>query len=360
MIIRKILLCGLILGLLVSCRHTEKYEAFYPGESWLDNNGIHINAHGGSILYDESDNKYYWFGEHKTEGGVGNLALVGVRCYSSKDLYNWIDEGIALAVDTLDSGSEIEEGCLLERPRVIYNSDTKKYVMWFHLEPKIKSLGDARSGVAVSDKITGPYAFIHSVRPNAGHWPLNVQDIHKNNAVAFLDIKYDGRSLPADPDTLNLLGRDMAGGQMARDMALFVDDDGKAYHIYSSEDNSTLHIALLDDNYTNHTGIYKRYFVGRFMGAPTMFKKDNKYYLMMSGFTGWEPNEARSAVADSIFGDWVELGNPCSGDDAELTFYSQSSYILPVHGKFHKSANSHSSFHSITNRPPSKRIGNHM
>ena len=38
--------------------------------------------------------------------------------------------------------------------------------------------------------------------------------------------------------------RDHDGGQMARDMTLFVDDDGKAYHIYSSESNSTLHLSL--------------------------------------------------------------------------------------------------------------------
>ena len=32
-------------------------------------------------------------------------------------------------------------------------------------------------------------------------------------------------------------------------MNLFVDDDGIAYHIYSSEENSTLHISQLTDDY---------------------------------------------------------------------------------------------------------------
>ena len=59
--------------------------AFTPGELWPDNNGVHINAHGGGILHD--GDTYYWFGEHKTEGTAGNNALVGVHCYSSKDLY---------------------------------------------------------------------------------------------------------------------------------------------------------------------------------------------------------------------------------------------------------------------------------
>nr|WP_259676474.1 hypothetical protein [Akkermansia muciniphila] len=71
-----------------------KHTSFRPGEIWTDNNGAHINAHGGGILYDKGT--YYWYGEHKVEGDAGNYAQVGVHCYSSKDLYNWKDEGIAL------------------------------------------------------------------------------------------------------------------------------------------------------------------------------------------------------------------------------------------------------------------------
>lgn len=47
---------------------------------------------------------------------------------------------------------------------------------------------------------------------------------------------------------------------MSRDMTLFVDDDGKAYHIYSSEENLTLHIAELTDDYLGHSGRYIRIF----------------------------------------------------------------------------------------------------
>ena len=119
---------------LYGCGEEKRYTSFTPGELWLDNNDIHINAHGGGILYDKG--VYYWFGEHKIEGKAGNQAHVGVHCYSSKDLYNWKDEGIALAVKPEGSGSDIEKGCILERPKVIYNTKTKKYVMWFHLEPK--------------------------------------------------------------------------------------------------------------------------------------------------------------------------------------------------------------------------------
>lgn len=303
---------------------------FTPGEIWLDNNNIHINAHGGGILFENG--LYYWFGEHKTEGENGNLANVGVHCYSSTDLYNWTDEGIALSVMPPSSGSDIEDGCILERPKVIKNKKTGKYIMWFHLEPKGKGYKGALSGVAISDNATGPYIYIKAVRPNASHYPFNALDIHKLDSPA-LNLSFDGGSLPGNVDTLNILGRDMKEGQMARDMTLFVDDDGKAYHIYSSEENSTLHIAELSDDYLSHTGKYGRFFAGRFMEAPAMFKHKGKYYLMMSGCTGWNPNQARSAVSNNIFGEWKELGDPCIGDTTQTTFHSQSTYILPVQGK---------------------------
>lgn len=320
----------LIIGLM-SCKQEGKNQAFTPGELWLDNNNVHINAHGGGILYDNGI--YYWFGEHKTEGENGNLANVGVHCYSSKDLYNWTDEGIALSVIENDSTHDIAKGCILERPKVIYNEKTKKYVMFFHLEPEGQGYGGARSGIATSDRATGPYSYIRSVRPNAGHWPFNAPEILTKGPVRVEGAKFTGGSLSAPADSLNILGRDMQGGQMARDMTLFVDDDGTAYHIYSSEENSTLHIAQLTEDYLNYAGKYARFFPDRFMEAPAIFKREGKYYLMASGCTGWAPNEARSAVAESIWGPWTELGNPCIGKDADLTFHSQSTYILPIQGK---------------------------
>jgi len=316
---------------ITGCSEKKRYDSFFPGELWFDNNEIHINAHGGGILYDNG--VYYWFGEHKIEGSAGNKAHVGVHCYSSKDLYNWKDEGVALAVMPEGSGSDIEKGCILERPKVIYNKKTNKYVMWFHLEIKTMGYMAARSGVAVSDKVTGPYVFIRSERPNAGHWPVNVLPVHQSGIIPLIEHVYSGGSMPAEPDSLNIVGRDFEGGQMARDMTLFVDDDGTAYHIFSSEENSTLHISQLSDDYQSHSGKWMRFFVNRFMEAPAIFKFNEKYYLIASGCTGWAPNAARSAVASSIWGPWQELGNPCVGEQAEITFGAQSTYILPVVGK---------------------------
>lgn len=311
-----------------------KYDAFYPGQEWKDNNGVHINAHGGGILY--FNKTYYWYGEHKVEGEIGNTAQVGVHIYSSKDLYNWHDEGIALKVDDVDSKSDIAKGCILERPKVIYNKKTKKFVMWVHLELKGQGYYASRSGVAISDNPVGPFTFLKSVRPNKGCWPVNVQEFHKRKVSDSVKDSYCGGKgcLPESVDSVNILGRDFEKGQMARDMNLFVDDNGKAYQLYSSEENSTLHIAQLSDDYLSYSGKYARVFPDRYMEAPTILKTDEgKYFFIGSDCTGWSPNAARLAVADNIFGPWKELGNFCVGKDSLTTFHSQGTYILPVQGK---------------------------
>lgn len=162
---KKLLLLGPLL-LLAGAAPAQKRTAFEPGKPWPDNKGTHLNAHGGGLLYDKG--RYYLYGEHKVAGPAGNAAQVGVHCYSSKDLYNWKDEGIAFAVAPDGSGSEVEKGCVLERPKVVYNKQTGKYVMWFHLELKGKGYEVARTAVAVSDKATGPYKYVRSYRPGAG------------------------------------------------------------------------------------------------------------------------------------------------------------------------------------------------
>ena len=290
------------------------------GELWYDDDGRHINAHGGGIL--KYGDTYYWFGEHKDERTSD--ALVGVMCYSSKDLVNWRNGGVALSVTEpapkgqrsevkgqrglATTDSDIERGCILERPKVIYNPVTKKFCMWFHLELKGQGYNAARYGVAVADRPEGPYKFLYSSRANAGTWPV------------------EGSPMNFD----EYLKRDFGTGQMARDMTLFVDDDGKAYHIFSSEENYTLHIAELTGDYLHHTGRYTRMAPGGQNEAPAIFKHDGTYWMITSGCTGWTPNEARMFSAPSIWGPWTQHPNPCRGPKAEKTFNGQSTFVLTV------------------------------
>ncbi len=321
----------LVLVAFTSCGKDTK--VFTPGELWLDNNGVHINAHGGGLMY--NNGLYYWYGEHKIAGGAGNRAMVGVHCYSSKDLYNWKDEGIALSV-VEDTTSLLVVGCTIERPKVIYNEKTQKFVMWFHHELKGQGYNAAMTGLAVSDKATGPYEYIKSVNPNAGQWPMNFPDSLKSveEEVSLEGIALrspEGRAIVANG---YFVRRDFERGQMARDMNLFVDEDGTAYHIHASESNQTLHVSELTDDYLDFSGKYTRVLIAKTNEAPAVYKKDGKYYMISSGCTGWKPNPGRSAVADHPLGPWTDLGNPCRGTEKEnkTTFWSQSTYILPVQG----------------------------
>jgi hypothetical protein len=317
------------LTLLLTCSLSfgQPLKSFKTAELWPDNNGNHINAHGGGILY--INKTYYWFGEFKSDGT--SAALTGVSCYSSKDLYSWKYEGIALPVDTA-AASDITKGCVLERPKVVYNKKTKTFVMWFHLELKGKGYSAARCAVATSKNVTGPYKFIRSFRPNPGIYPLNMTEEEKH--IKHSDtLKWWTPAWHTAVAQGSIALRDLAGGQMSRDMTIYVDDDGKAYHIYASEENLTLHIAELTDDYQSHSGKYIRIDPAGHNEAPAIFKKDGKYFMITSGCTGWDPNEARLLTSGSIMGTWTRHPNPCIGKDANKTFFSQSTYILPVQGK---------------------------
>lgn len=263
------------------------------GEVWKDVNGNLINAHGAGILFYEGI--YYLYGEIKK----GKTWLVpqqnwedyrvpagGVSCYSSKDLVHWAYRGVALSSVISGGSHDLDTGRVMERPKVIYNPVTRKFVMWLHVDKNDYSY--AKAGVAVSNRPEGPYQYISSVRPN---------------------------------------------GQMSRDMTLFQDDNGKAYLIYTSEDNNTMHICLLTRDYLSPSPTYIRILEGQRREAPAMFKHSGKYYLITSLCSGWDANAATYAVADSILGEWKQKGNPCIGPHADVTFYGQSTFVLPINGQ---------------------------
>ncbi|MDL4843160.1 Ig-like domain-containing protein [Aquibacillus rhizosphaerae] len=316
------------------------YDSFRPGEPWRDTEGKIIQAHGAGIMYDEETETYYWYGEDKTND---YLPARGVRVYSSKDLYNWEDHGLALtAIESMDDFdndpliselykdrndreeimNDIGTNRIIERPKVIYNEKNDNYVMWFHAdgptETSTANYAKAEAGYAVSDFPTGPFVYQESNRMDR----------------APEDAEFNGQ--PDQPG-------------MARDMNLFKEKDGTAYIIYSSEENYTLYISKLNDSYTDVVGWdkdgdgerdatykaeygedYIRLFPGGHREAPAMFSYDGKYYLITSGSTGWAPNRAQYSVADDIFGEWQEMRDPSVGEGASTTFDTQSTYVIPV------------------------------
>ena len=328
----KLLTVGCLAAFLTGCAPKQELKPICSGAIWPDDKGVHINAHGGGVLYHEGT--YYWYGENKSDSTSN--AMVGVMCYSSPNLTDWKNEGVALAVERNDTASDIIQGCIIERPKVIYNEKTKKFVMWFHLELKGKGYYAARSATAVSDTPTGPFLYLGSGRVNPGKWPFDMTAEQKAVLDTLDAANYPTEWTPEWREAVKaglFLKRDFEGGQMARDMQLFVDDDGKAYHIYSSEENMTMQIAELSDDYLTHTGKYTRVAAGGMNEAPALFKRNGTYWMITSGCTGWAPNEARMFSAPSIWGPWTQHPNPCIGPKAEITFGGQSTFVLPLPDK---------------------------
>jgi Glycosyl hydrolases family 43 len=307
-------------------------HSFKPGQIWPDNDGRHINAHGGGIIY--YNDTYYWFGEYRLPRSEKDKSRYGVSCYSSKDLMNWKNEGLALKI-IADTASILNPGCVIERPKVVFNKKTGKFVMWFHHELKGQGYKAALTGVAISDNITGPYKYIRSLRPNAGTWPLNYPQEYRKAAAKESDLKSWSDEWKVAVKEGLFVRRDFEGGQMSRDMTIFIDNDGKAYHVHSAEENMTLHFSELTDDYLDFTGRYIRVLPGESNEAPALFFSKGKYFMFTSGTTGWKPNPARLAVAKKVFGEWKSIGNPCRGTDDEnkITFGSQATQILQVPGK---------------------------
>ena len=107
----------------------------------------HLNAHGAGII--SVNNTYYLIGEDKSQGSP----FLNVNCYSSTDLVRWQYEG-ALLSRTGTSG-DLGPNRIIERPKVIYNDRTGKFVMWMHVDSS--DYKDARVGVAVGDSVCGKY-----------------------------------------------------------------------------------------------------------------------------------------------------------------------------------------------------------
>ncbi|WP_051389383.1 glycoside hydrolase [Arthrobacter sp. 35W] len=325
------------------------YNSFRPGQDWRDNNGNLIQAHGGQVVTSKDAagrTIYYLYGEDRTNGYHSSP---GVHAYSSYDLYNWKDEGVALKamtsqaqfttdpyfqtlyagytteqknavyrdLGTVPSGDKLPP--ILERPKVIYNAATHKWVMWVHADGPTDQYNvqyaKANAGVAISDTPFGPFKYIDSYRLNkaAAGDPTN--------------------KAPNNPG-------------MARDMNLFVDDDGTGYIIYSSEENKTMFISKLNADYTNLSaspdtaveGVdFRRAFVNDSREAPAIFKYQGRYFIISSGTSGWSPNPSRFGTATSMLGEWSDAGDPFSSDVSWNSNNSQPTSVIPVdpaNGKF--------------------------
>lgn len=263
------------------------YQAFHPGQLWLDTEGKPIHAHGGSVLYWEGT--YYWYGENKEKtNGQDGIWQWGFRCYASTDLYNWEDKGLIIPPDLEDPTSPLHPTSMTDRPHIIYNKKTKKFVCWLKI---MERDGTQTATVLTADHILGPYTIVRK-----GLRPL---------------------------------------GMSAGDFDLAVAEDGKAYHYFERVHSETI-CADLTEDYTDVTGYYSTHFPGEHppfvREATAHFCRKGKHYLVTSGTTGYLPNPSEVAIGKTWHGPYTVLGNPHPTDESNTSFHSQISSIFKVQG----------------------------
>lgn len=258
------------------------------GTPYLDIDGNVIHAHGGYILQHEG--WYYWYGEDRRDN-------IYVSCYKSEDLQHWQFCSHILTTDTPaahtsgkfdlrltnpDSGNGKVN---VERPKVMYNAKTGKFVLWAHWENGVNYL-DARCCIASSDRPDGGFVYHGSFNPY---------------------------------------------GHMSRDCTLFTDLEGDTYFISAARDNADLHIYRLTEDFLNVDEHVRTLFQHEYREAPALFTYNGEYYMISSYCTGWAPNQAKWSKASRIDGRWTLLEN--IGD--ETTYRSQSAFMLEKDGRIY-------------------------
>ena len=281
-------------------------KSFYHGEinefiEWYDTDGNIINASDGGIIF--VNGKYHWYGmalrplpmDVGPKGG--QMTDVGVVMYESEDLLNWRYEGVILEVST-DPESELYAPMRFERPKIIYNEKTRKYVLWCHYVKYPGNHGDgvgeADLGVAICDTVNGKYRWL-------------------------------GYSRPIDNDG------------WVRDVTVYKDFDGSAYLIYDRHTNilredRCLYVVKLSDDYLSFTSTYKRIDAAAWREAPCVAYKDGYYYIVTSGLTGWQTNQAKAFRTKHLLDEWQDLGDPCVDDLTNTTFNSQGTNVFSCVG----------------------------
>ncbi|KAK8071087.1 carbohydrate-binding module family 35 protein [Apiospora hydei] len=243
-----------------------------PGATWTaTNTGKHVQAHGAGMI--QVGSTYYMIGEDKT----GGSAFQNVNCYSSTDLVEWTYVGALLSQT---SSGDLGPNRVVERPKVIYNDATKKYVMYLHIDNS--GYSEAKVGVATSDTVCGTYTYLKSFRP------LNFE---------------------------------------SRDIGLFKDDNGAGYLLTEDRANG-LRIDALSSDYLSVAS--STYLWREAIESPAILKKNGYYFMFGSHLTGWDPNDNVYSYATSLAGPWSSWKT--FANSGSKTYNSQTNYILPLGG----------------------------
>jgi len=285
------------------------YTSVPVGGLWADNNGKHIQAHGGGFL--QHDGWYYWIGENKALGGA---QFRKISLYRSKDLVNWtfVHDVLTGTTPNICKTGSYKGGaggivCTIERPKLVYNAVSGKFVIWAHWENG-SDYASSHLLVATSDTIDGDYQVVRNFRPGAGAVATDEED------PTCTVKKQPGEAHPRC-------------GYGSRDFTVYQDPDSEDAYLVSAQDHLSMRVYKLSWDYTDVDWQHSYpLFVEQRREAPALFKVGSRYYAITSSQSGWMPNQASYSYTDDITNPdgWSSqhlLGN-------NTTWYSQPTNVM--------------------------------
>ena len=129
-------------GIQYCAAQEENWTTIKNGIEWTDTDGYIVQAHGGNFLH--VGNKWYLIGEDRARSWNPDVNL-----YSTEDFVNWKFEG--KVIKNRVTHEELGVSRMIERPKILYNEKTKKFVIWCHWESR--NYGASEAAVFVSDLV---------------------------------------------------------------------------------------------------------------------------------------------------------------------------------------------------------------
>ena len=241
------------------------------GLLWKTNTGSTVQAHAPGFV--RVGDIWYMCGEDRSRSWNPDVNL-----YSSTDLVNWKYE--RKIITNRVTTPELGRTRMIERPKLLYNEQTGKYLVWCHYEASDYSASEA--ACFECDSVNGDYHYIWSGRP--------------------LGVK-------------------------SRDCNVYQDPDGTAYFVSTTEENQHLGLFRLSADY--HEAVeHTKLFGGMQREAPAIIKIAERYFMFNSACSGWDPNQCKMAYTNDLTKNWTSLsnvGNP-------IAFDTQAAAILEIKG----------------------------
>ncbi len=240
-----------------------------------DAHGEIIDAHDGCLKYFAG--RYYLYGTAygKSAGYSINNRF---RVYSSQNLKDWRFDGELL---------ESPPDGVYYRPYVVYNPNTRKYVLWYNWYPK---LWEGKVGVAISDTPVGPFKVVQTAVKVSG----------------YADGPGDG--------------------------SLFVDKDGTGYFIYTTiRQNHAIRIQRLTSSFLGVTSDTSSV-LGVGCEAPALFRNRGRYYALFDSTCCFcsAGSGVRVFVATNPLGPYTEEGNINRSADGKPLVAAQQTFVAEV------------------------------